>query len=205
MTVTSDEPRIYVACLASYNSGTLHGRWIDDCTGADEIRDLVDGMLRDSKYPNVEVTCLACDGDGCSECGHTGKVPSAEEWAIHDHEGFPPGLIEESTSFDTVAAIASALEEIDDREAFESWLGLGVHNEDDPSSWEEAFREAYAGEWDSKADWAEEYMDSTGGLADMPENLRNYFDFDAFARDCEMGGDMTFIREGGTTYAFNNH
>lgn len=26
--------RIFVACLASYNAGTLHGEWID-CTGKD--------------------------------------------------------------------------------------------------------------------------------------------------------------------------
>lgn len=26
---TKDGPRIYVACLAAYNNGHLHGRWID--------------------------------------------------------------------------------------------------------------------------------------------------------------------------------
>ena len=33
------EPKIYVACLAAYNNGILHGRWIDANQDADTIRD----------------------------------------------------------------------------------------------------------------------------------------------------------------------
>ena len=29
MKTVTDIPRIYVACLASYNAGILHGEWID--------------------------------------------------------------------------------------------------------------------------------------------------------------------------------
>ncbi len=40
MTNLSDSnPRIYVACLAAYNNGYLHGAWIDADQDADEIRD----------------------------------------------------------------------------------------------------------------------------------------------------------------------
>ncbi|MEO2018920.1 MAG: antirestriction protein ArdA [Fuerstiella sp.] len=42
-------------------------------------------------------------------------------------------------------------------------------------------------------------------LGDMPENLRYYFNFEAYARDCEMGGDMTFVNHDGEVWAFNNH
>jgi hypothetical protein len=53
-----DRPRIYVACLAAYNNGCLHGRWID-ATTPDEIWAQVRAMLADSPEPD------------------------AEEWAIH--------------------------------------------------------------------------------------------------------------------------
>jgi hypothetical protein len=33
------EPRIYVACLAAYNNGLLHGAWIDVEDDADAVRD----------------------------------------------------------------------------------------------------------------------------------------------------------------------
>ena len=32
-------PRIYVACLAAYNAGYLHGAWIDANQTADQIED----------------------------------------------------------------------------------------------------------------------------------------------------------------------
>lgn len=77
--------RIYVACLAAYNSGRLHGVWID-CfgKGAEEIKAEVGAMLKAS------------------------PEPGAEDWAIHDYES--PVPIGEYTSFDDVALIQDALE-----------------------------------------------------------------------------------------------
>jgi antirestriction protein len=40
----ADRPRIYVACIASYNAGILHGRWID-VTDPDDIWERVAAML----------------------------------------------------------------------------------------------------------------------------------------------------------------
>jgi antirestriction protein len=60
---TNITPRIYVACLASYNAGKLHGRWIDATIGADLIEHEIGEMLAES------------------------PEPGAEEFAIHDHEG----------------------------------------------------------------------------------------------------------------------
>ncbi len=39
------EIRIYVACLASYNSGILHGAWIDALQDASAIRNEIKAML----------------------------------------------------------------------------------------------------------------------------------------------------------------
>lgn len=38
----------------------------------------------------------------------------------------------------------------------------------------------------------------------IPENLRFYIDYKAFARDCEMGGDMAEFDYDGTTYTCTN-
>lgn len=56
--------KIYVACLAAYNNGILHGRWIDATQGEDHIWDGIKAMLDES------------------------PIPGAEEHAIHDYEGF---------------------------------------------------------------------------------------------------------------------
>ena len=85
--------QIYIACLASYNNGTLHGKWIDATSDVDEMQEDVNALLRSSKYPNVMVECPACGGvcrvGACSTCKSSGEVPSAEEFAIHDFDGIP--------------------------------------------------------------------------------------------------------------------
>ena len=42
---TKDTPRIYVACLAAYNAGRLHGEWIDADQDADVIHEEIQEML----------------------------------------------------------------------------------------------------------------------------------------------------------------
>ena len=76
-----DRPRIYVACLAAYNNGYLHGRWIDS-TSPDDIRDRVRAMLADS------------------------PIPGSDEWSIHDQEGFEGASLSEYASFEKVCELA---------------------------------------------------------------------------------------------------
>lgn len=165
--------RIYVACLASYNNGTLHGRWIGlEFLSIDEARAEIAAMLRESPFPNVTV-----------EHPDTGEeVPSAEEWAIHDHEGFPyeVGEYDSLGELYNYVEAANAADADGTREALDALIGDGetpdnaaaiIHDGD------------YHGQWDSVEDYAEEYVESCGLLDSMPENLRRYFDMEAFARD----------------------
>lgn len=50
---------------------------------------------------------------------------------------------------------------------------------------------------------AEELFDECY-LQDVPESVRGYIDYDKFARDCEMGGDMSEFEFNGTTYTCTN-
>ena len=45
------------------------------------------------------------------------------------------------------------------------------------------FREAYQGKWDSEKDFAEFIVDECGMLHGTPDFVKNYFDYEAFARD----------------------
>lgn len=201
--------RIYVACLASYNNGVLHGAWID-VDGKDEgdIQEEVAAMLRASPYPNVMVTCPACDGDGeidgapchSAECNGSGEVRSAEEWAIHDHEGFG-NLIGESTSFEDVAAIAEVLgsDNQDTRRGFK-WLiqdrGFTVA--------EAARRADEVRTSDGTAtEYAEEFAADVYSEA-MEGPLAAYIDFDRFARDLVLGGDIDEVELDGESFIVTN-
>lgn len=49
-------------------------------------------------------------------------------------------------------------------------------------------------------EYAEEYIEDTGMLDSMPENLRYYFDTAAFAKDMVISGDITEVHINNTQY-----
>jgi antirestriction protein len=53
-------------------------------------------------------------------------------------------------------------------------------------------------------DYAREIMDDGGMLDDMPEFLRSYFDYEAFARDLEISGDVATFELYGKHYVVTN-
>lgn len=52
----------------------------------------------------------------------------------------------------------------------------------------------------SAIEYAEEYIEDTGMLNSMPENLRYYFDTEAFASDMVISGDITEVEINNTDY-----
>ena len=158
-TQTSADFRIYVASLSDYNAGRLHGWWIDvDGKDGDDIMDEVRAML-----------------DRSSE-------PIAEEWAIHDHEGFGGFNVGESESFDTICNLAEAIEE--HGEAFGIYCGM-MGEVVDVSTFEDAYCGDYSGNMDPRRAYAEELADET---MEIPANIVMYFDYESFARDLFMDG-----------------
>lgn len=45
------------------------------------------------------------------------------------------------------------------------------------------FEDAYMGEWDSFREYSDDYVESTGMLGDVNEQIQAYFDYESFARD----------------------
>lgn len=163
--------RIYVACLASYNNGTLHGAWIDATQGQDGIWREVSQMLLRS------------------------PAEYAEEWAIHDYEGFGGIHLSEYASFETVANYAAFIEEHGD-------LGeklISYYSDLDDAR--NAISEHYAGQYDSLSDYAEQLTEET---TQIPESLRYYIDYDKMARDLEIN-DVLAIQAGQSVHVFWRH
>lgn len=171
--------RIYVACLASYNNGRLHGRWID-CDGkdADELQEEVNAILRSSPYPNVTVE-------------HEGReVPSAEEFAIHDHEGFPRNSVEEYTPLSDIAEMVEALETLEDHQLVGFRFLLA---NDSTTTVAEAVEKADDVQWseESPKDAVATFYDETGQTDGLPEWVQNHVDWESLARDWEASGSLT--------------
>ena len=152
-------PRIYIACLAAYNNGILHGAWIDADQSADELHQAVQQILAAS------------------------PIPGAEEWAIHDYEGFGELRLSEWESFERVSNIAAGIAEHGD--AFSAWLS---YDESQDATDMRAFEDAYRGEWDSLRAYAEDYADSTG-MYDAAEKSGSTYvvvDIDMLTRDLDI-------------------
>lgn len=68
-------------------------------------------------------------------------------------------------------------------------FGMDLNDADDYDTCAAAFEDAYIGETTAR-DYAEDLLDSTGELNSLG-HLAQYFDYDAYARDMILGGDLT--------------
>ncbi len=171
-------PRIYVASLADYNSGRLHGRWIDCDQDVDIIRQEIQDMLAES------------------------REPIAEEWAIHDFEGFGGVRLNESEDIARVAKLAEMIAE--HRELITHVLDY-CGEDDDLEEARRKMEEDYLGEWDSLEEWAEDYLDSNGLLEKVPQEFRCYIDFKRYGEDYELNGGIFTIRLNGKVHVFYSY
>ncbi|MBO9545638.1 antirestriction protein ArdA [Caulobacter sp.] len=154
-------PRIYVACLAAYNAGCLHGAWID-IEDEETVKDAIEAMLTAS------------------------PVAGAEEFAIHDYDGFGGVSIGEYEPIGRVVEIAGFLRERGQLGALVlEHLGGSI---DDATA---ALEDGYRGTFESLADYFQELTEET---TTIPEPLRPYIDYEAMARDAELSGDVCALR-----------
>ena len=53
-TTKTPGPQIYVACLAAYNSGHLHGKWITPKTDKEELEEQFEEVIKTSPVADAE-------------------------------------------------------------------------------------------------------------------------------------------------------
>lgn len=169
-------PRIWIASLSDYNAGTLHGAWV-----------------RADQEPDGIWT-------GINEVLATSSQPGAEEWAIHDYEGFGPLRISEYESVERLSKLGRAIGE--HGEAFATFANFLGSDEEELL---EQFEDCYLGQWESSEAYVDDYLEDTGieRILDeaVPESLRPYVkvDTEALVRDMEFEGSLLAVEgsEGG--------
>ena len=87
-----------------------------------------------------------------------------------------------------INAKAVATEHFLDTKAFAAFLEYEDYA--DAGKAAEAFQDSYAGTFESLTEWAENFVEEAGLLAEVPDSLRAYFDFQAWARDADLNGDI---------------
>jgi antirestriction protein len=151
--MTNAPIQVYVSTYAKYNAGNLKGAWVDL-----ETYNTVDQF-------NEHIAEL-----------HNNEVDP--EFMIQDFEGFPREFYSES-GLDS--RVFEWLELTDsDRERVAAFLDCFG---DCAGDLFEASENAFFGTAENDSDFAYELLESTGDLQQIPESLRSYFDYDAYARD----------------------
>ena len=131
-------------------------------------------------------------------CRELHQNESDPELMFQDYEGFPKEFYHESHISDSLFDWLELGG--DDRELLAVYVD-SVNSDGDIGQ----ARDSFEGKADSEADWAAEHLESTGGLDGVPEHLKNYIDFESFARDARLGGGISFIRHNGELWAFNTN
>ncbi|WP_179166606.1 antirestriction protein ArdA [Streptomyces sp. CB03238] len=180
--MSADTLRIYVASLSDYNAGILHGRWIDADQDVDTIHEEIANMLKESP--------AAQNGD------------VAEEYAIHDYDGFGGFNLGEFESLEKITAIAKALDEYPSV-VVAHYFTENSHLEPDeilPKIQEglvTTITECWGDETKALAEYLYDDIES-----ELPERFKSHTQAvaESMAHDYLQGGDYYVIYEGGGTY-----
>lgn len=203
MTALTTPLRIYVASLSDYNAGRLHGVWID-----------LEGKTEEDIWAEINAMLKLS------------KEPIAEEYAIHDYEGFGQIPLSEYASVSTIAKLVEAIDLAYNEEALIAYVSYDssvLHDCDDAQDLVDSFQESFAGEADSDEEFARNLVEDlglpgvgfvypeTGGWhrneerpswSSVLDDLASYLDWEAIAQ-AQMS-DCWSVKGERTTYYFRS-
>lgn len=149
---------IYVGTYAKYNDGSLFGKWM-------KLSDYAD---KDEFY---------------KACAELHKDEADPEFMFQDWEYIPDGLIGESW----VSPLVWGLMEQDDDDLdiachYLSACSVKLEDYEDADDLVREARDKFIGQYDSLYDFGYEMAEM--GCIEIPDSCKNYFDYEAFGRDC---------------------
>lgn len=171
-------PKVWIADLAAYNNMKLHGEWVE-ADSLETLEEAKDRILR------------------------TSPEPFAEEFAIHDYEGFGDYPLGEYPGLALVAALGEAINEHGD--PFVAFIGgdCDISSADDVDDAVTRFQDTFKGEC-SLRDYAEENASVyIGGdlTQEQWERIEPYVDVDQL--ETELDNEGFYEQEvGGKTFLF---
>lgn len=153
------EAKVYVGTYGKYNNGSLSGAWLD----------LSDYSDKEEFYE----ACRELHGD-----------EEDAEYMFQDYENIPEALISESWLSEKFFELRDAIEKLSETEQEAFFVWCDHHNsdisEEDADDLISSFEDEYQGEYKDEEDYAYEIVEQ---CYDLPEFVKTYFDYSAFARD----------------------
>lgn len=166
--------RIFLTDYASYNNGTQFefGHWVDldQFSGASELMEYISSHFEeaDEKSPIDEFT-------------------TREEIMITDFEGFPKEFYSECMDFESLYEFFEAVENCYlDYEVIEAYASYGAYDIENVAEFFEKMEEAYQGQYNSDAKFAEAFAEEIGAVDQNASWPNSYIDWEWAARDLMM-------------------
>lgn len=171
-----DGAGLYCGTYKKYNEGSIEGMWID-----------LESVFDAEEFFEV---CRALHAD-----------ETDPEFMFQDYQGFPESMYHESMGADEIQVILDYLElDEDEREMLEAYCDCTGENISDFDDFMCRAKESYCGQHDSFRDFTDQQADEMldqyesmcehsydcKGALGMVQELRRYFDYEAFARNLEQ-------------------
>lgn len=166
---------IFITNLGKYNEGELVGEWVKLPVSEEELEAVFERIGINEEY---------------------------EEHFITDYETDITGLkVGEYDSIEDLNELAETLEDLDEyeREIVEAMISEGYDLEEALEKKDDCM---IYHDCNDMTDVAEQYAEETGLLDSIPENLRYYFDFEAYGRDMGIEGTFVFTNNGNCVQIF---
>lgn len=169
---------VYLTNLGAYNEGELRGKWVDPacCDWEEELKAIGIGESRGEgmgEYEEYFITDYEDAPDGLGENEPLDRLSEIAEYCDGSDGDVFMALCEQES-------IDEAMERIENGNYSIYWLGNSMMDDDEKLG----------------------YALVEEGLIDIPENLRNYFDYEAYGRDfrydtvgsfCDIGGNSAYL------------
>ena len=173
--------KIYLTNLGKYNEGELVGEWVSLPVDKEELNAVFDRIMicHDDKMYYDEVGC------------------PYEEYFITDYE-CDFYQIGEYEDLDSLNEMAEELESLDDDQEEIVKILMSEYG----YSLEDAAEKVNNGDYiiysdcDDMTDVAYQVVEECGYLANIPETVARYFDYEAFGRDLGLEGNFSFMNNG---------
>lgn len=178
--------KVWIGDLAAYNAGTLKGQWFDVSDDTDDNAAMIASVTADEHYIG--------DFDG---------FPRALSAKVGEYAG-AEALAQCVTLMSAMRSATPDAVDVDDMlDCYLDDAGYGKTLAELIEDAEEWVSDNFLGVFDTLTHWAESYIEDSGMLQDVPELIARYFDYEAFARDAELGGDIRTSRTGSGLLVFS--
>lgn len=161
---------VFITNLGKYNEGELVGEWVNLPVSDDELEKVF--------------SRIGIDGE------------EYEEIFITDYESEVPGVtVDEYDSIEDLNELAESLELLDgfDFEIVGAMLSQGYDFEYALNHYDDCY--FYEGA-ESMEDVARQYCEDCGLLDGIPDDLKQYFDFEAYGDNMDTSGTFVFTNSG---------